>query len=94
LKGGVLYTHIESIGIFINCYFTNNFASEGGVAYINDNGLVNMNNNIFIDNCALDSSILYFMNTQIKSNISDSNYTNVENLNIEKLNLIISSKDH
>ena len=54
----------------------NNFAIEGGVVSISDNGYFTFNQSTFINNYAIAGSILYIFSSTIESSIVQSTISN------------------
>lgn len=78
--GGVLYSHMDSLGSFINCSFKGNIAEKGGVAFLNDDGYSSFESCVFVNNFAMQGNIMYLINI-FKATTFSSSYFENENLN-------------
>ena len=65
-QGGVFYSQLGSTVILDTCTVTNNFAGQGGVGLVSSGGFASFTNCNVSGNWALNSPVLYVINTAIE----------------------------
>eukprot|EP00347_Sterkiella_histriomuscorum_P014519 403360570 len=94
-QGGVFYIQYQSEVVVSNCTIDQNFAVTGGVAYVINNGRLLLSNQTrLFNNSALNTCLIFLINTKLASMIENTDITQNDQANaLINKNLFMSLND-